>query len=66
MNGDTNAKTILNNIILGVAVEIVKIRKLEKSDYNYGKLQAYCNVLSLSGCSHEMIEKITGIELMNE
>jgi hypothetical protein len=62
----SKAQVILDNIILGVAEEIIRIRKLEKSDRNDGKLQAYCNVLSLAGCSYKRIKNITGIELIKE
>jgi len=58
-----DSKDTLNNVIIGVANAIVMVREKEHSEYNDGKLQAYCHVLSLSGCSHERIKDITGIEL---
>ena len=62
---ENNSKDILNNVIIGVSEALIKVRKLEHSDYNSGKLQAYCQVLSLSGCSHTRIKDITGIELVD-
>jgi hypothetical protein len=61
-----NSKEVLNNIIVGVAKSIIEIRAKEYTDYNHGRLQAYCHVLSLSGCSHKRIKDITGIELIDK